>query len=307
MSKGSATFIDLLILGRFQFLFGGILLYFLGSAVAIEMGASMDLQRMVFGYLVMAPAHLSVSYSNDLFDMKADKKNPGSMFTGGSGILKKRPELAVYAKKISISLILISILLSILFSFAYEITPFFILYVILGAMLGWFYSAPPLKLSYRGLGDISTAITVGVLVPLFGFFALTGSFAIDLLFLFFPMMLSGIVFVLIVQVPDLEADIRGNKNTWVMKIGRKWSLRLIFLSGLVSSIYYGLLMAIDISPGGMRILPFLIASIIPLIVALPGFIFLPEDRQSATKYVSLDMLALFAYLGSLDFFFFIIN
>jgi 1,4-dihydroxy-2-naphthoate octaprenyltransferase len=39
----------------------------------------------------------------------------------------------------------------------------------MGNLVGWFYSAPPLRLAYRGLGEFSTAATVGFLVPAMGY------------------------------------------------------------------------------------------------------------------------------------------
>lgn len=305
MTEEKGTLRDILELGRFPFLFGGLLLYVLGVLISGEMGYEIDLIRAVFGYLVFMPAHLSVSYSNDLFDLEADKFNEGSPFSGGSGVLQRRPELKKAALIISISLIVVSTMLSIVFTIAYSISPLFIGLVVLGSLLGWFYTAPPLKLSYRGLGEISTAATVGVLVPMYGFIASSGTLDPSLLFLLFPMALSGFVFILNVQTPDLEADLKGGKNTWVMILGRKGSLTVIFFLVLFQTVYYGTLSVLSPEMNGLSIVPFFLVSLIPLLLSVPCIIWRSADKDRSTRIVTANMLSLFIFNGGLDIYFLI--
>ncbi len=299
------TIKDLIELGRFPFLFGGLLLYILGVLVSGRMGYDIDPIRAVFGYLVFMPAHLSVSYSNDLFDVYADSFNDGTLFSGGSGVLKRRPELMRVALYISIILILISVFLSIIFTLIYSLSPLFVGLVILGSLLGWFYTAPPLKLSYRGLGEISTAATVGVLVPMYGFIVSTGTLDISLLYLLFPMSLSGLVFIINVQTPDLEADIKGGKNTWVMHLGRKGSLTILFFLVLFQTLYYGVAALLSPDLNGLSIVPFLMFSLIPLTLTLPCIILRSAKRKTVSKIVTANMLSLFMFNGGLDIYFLI--
>jgi 1,4-dihydroxy-2-naphthoate octaprenyltransferase len=300
MDRIGRTILDILKLGRFHFLFGGLLLYILGAVMALEMGYHFGLIRAIFGYVVFAPAHLSVSYSNDLYDIEADAHNPGSPFSGGSGVLQKRPELRRVAFIISVLLIITSVSLSILFTVFYSITPFFVLVVILGSLLGWFYTAPPLKLSYRGWGEVCTAFAVGILVSLYGFIAVSGTLRSELLIFLFPMSLSGLVFIFNVQTPDIEADILGGKRTWASKLGRKASFVILSTMVFFQAIYYGLVMILPLELGGIRMQPFFIMSLIPVIASLPGAIGRPAERDSATFSVTLNMLALFMFLGGLD-------
>ena len=80
-----------------------------------------------------------------------------------------------------------------------------------GNLLGWFYAAPPFRLAYRGLGELSTAISAGILIPGMGYLAQRG--ALDSLGLLFaiPLMLYGLGFILAVEIPDESPDrIGGN-------------------------------------------------------------------------------------------------
>ena len=55
----------------------------------------------------------------------------------------------------------------------------FFFLILSGNLLGWYYSAPPLKLSYRGFSEIATVLT-GFIVPGVGYVVLMGN--IDLYF-----------------------------------------------------------------------------------------------------------------------------
>ena len=70
---GSIRFVKLLQVARPQFLIASLALYILGAAWALLLGAPLDLARILLGYLIIMPAQLSVSYSNDYFDVAVDQ------------------------------------------------------------------------------------------------------------------------------------------------------------------------------------------------------------------------------------------
>ncbi len=151
--KRETQMIKLLQIARPQFLISGLALFVFGASWAILLGAPFSLSRILFGYLVLMPAHLSISYSNDYFDVEVDKYDKPTLFSGGSGILVNHPGLRKPALWIAIALILISLVLGIAFRIIYSFPIWFLGFAILGNLLGWFYTAPPLKLVYRGLGN----------------------------------------------------------------------------------------------------------------------------------------------------------
>ena len=83
--------IKLLQIARPQFLISGLALFVFGASWAILLGAPFSLSRILLGYLVLIPAHLSISYSNDYFDVEVDKYDKPTLFSGGSGILVNHP------------------------------------------------------------------------------------------------------------------------------------------------------------------------------------------------------------------------
>ncbi len=288
--------IDIIKLGRLHFLFGGFLIYTLGALISVDLGAEADLSKFIFGYLVLFPAHLSVSYSNDLYDIEADKHNTPSPFSGGSGVLLKRPELRTAARFISIGLIGLSLVLSLVFMLVYERSVLFLLLVASGALLGWAYTGPPFRLAYRRLGEVSTAIAVGLLVLFMGYYVMWEGSVSPILFFLFPQLLYGVQFVMSVQIPDMEADRDGKKITMVVLYGRRFTFSLLFFSTLFASIYYFTIWAFKIGPVWDIMGIFAMISLIPLAATLPSIIYRPDEKGAATKLATLSMGSMFAFL-----------
>lgn len=95
----------LLRVARPQFLITGLFLFVFGDSWAILLGAPFSLSRIILGYLVLLPAHLSISYSNDYFDVEVDQHGKPTFFSGGSGVLVNHPGLRKPAKWVAVVLI----------------------------------------------------------------------------------------------------------------------------------------------------------------------------------------------------------
>lgn len=103
---------------------------------------------------------------------------------------------------------------------------------IAGILISIFYSLPPLKLCYRGLGELAVGIVFGPLVML-GSYALTAG-QVDIL----PFIVSLSTGCLIANVlwineyPDYEADKAGGKRNLVVRLGKQ---RAVFGYGVLFS------------------------------------------------------------------------
>lgn len=267
------TIRDLLLLGRFHFPFGGLLLYAFGVLIAWRFGAAVDLPRVVLAYLVMLPGHLSVSYSNDAFDLEADRSNTPTLFSGGSGVLVRRPELRGAAIAVALGLIAVSLVLAVVFSTVHGVDWRFLALVVVGNAVGWFYTAPPLRLIYRGYGEIATAMTVGVLVPVVGYTATGAPLESELLWLA-PMSLAyGVLFVFGVQLPDREADAAFGKPNWTARM--RPDVAVAAMTGLCVFATLWLTGAALVlgtvtvgAAGGVTLWPLALASLIPTATAI---------------------------------------
>jgi len=290
-------------LGRPQFLLGGLYLYSIGILLSILSGSNFILDRFFIGYLIFFPAHLGLSYSNNFFDYELDQYNNQSFISGGSKILLDNLDLRRFSKWFAIVLMIISISLSIIFTLLYKLSPIFIIFVIFSNLIAWFYSAPPLRLAYRGLGEIATMVSMGILMPGIGYWILKGG--LDNFFFLFSitLMLYGIDFIITVEIPDMEGDTIGNKRTIVVKNGRKIAFRCIFLSLIGATLYLSLMYFLGLFSPFINIFPLVIFSFIPLLFSLFTLYKSPIEKTIATKYAfsNMAMLIVFMILANVYF------
>jgi 1,4-dihydroxy-2-naphthoate octaprenyltransferase len=290
----------LLQVARPQFLITGLALFAFGASWAILLGAPFSLSRLLLGYLVLLPAHLSISYSNDYFDLDVDKLGKPTLFSGGSGVLVDHGELRKPAKWIAIALILCSLGLAVLFQVRYSVPSWFLGFVVVGNLLGWFYAAPPLRLAYRGLGELSTALTVGLLLPGMGYLIVTGTLNGDGLLFTIPLMLYGLAFILTVEIPDEEADRLGDKRTWVARRGRGFGFTVVGISLLLATLSFFCFSWLysRTYPLDFRLLGLL--SLLPLGAGVIGMVGRPVERQPAIKVVDGIVISLAVFCVLVD-------
>jgi len=282
---------NLLRMARLQFLVAGLALFVFGVCWAILLGAPFSVSRMLLGYLVLLPAHLSVSFSNDYFDVDVDQHGTPTFFSGGSGILVDHPGLRKSAKWVAIALILCSLTLGILFQTVYSTPIWFSGMVLLGNLLGWFYSAPPFRLAYRGLGELAMVFSIGLLIPGLGYLVASGHIDKDVLLFTVPLMLYGLAFILSVENPDMESDRLGNKRTWVARKGRSFGFRVTGVSLLLATLFFLCFpwLTSRIYPLDFRFLGIL--SLLPLGAGCIGWLKKPLEKLSATRVVYGVMIA----------------
>jgi 1,4-dihydroxy-2-naphthoate octaprenyltransferase len=283
---------QLLRIARPQFIISGLALFIFGASWAFLIGAPFSLSRTLLGYLVLLPAHLSVSYSNDFFDVDVDKFDKHTFFTGGSGVLVDHPELRVPAKWTAIILIMLSLAFGIIFQLKYSFPFWFLGLVVLGNLLGWFYSAPPVKLAYRGLGELMMMLFIGLLIPGFGYLVAGGQINRDAFHFNIPLMLYGLAFILSVEIPDMESDRLGNKWTWVARKGRSFGFEIIATSLFLATAFFFCIpwLTLRIYPLDFRLLGYL--SLIPLGAGCVGLLKRPVEKRLATRVVNGILLAI---------------
>ncbi len=282
----------LLRIGRPQFLIPVLALFVFGALFAVRLGASFSLTRLLLGYLVILPAQLSVHYGNEYFDVAVDKPGGATLFSGGSGVLLKHPELRTPVKWIAIALIVCSLGMGFLFLQVFAVPFWMFGFVVIGNLVGWCYSAPPFRLSDRGLGELAYTLSGGLLVPGMGYLAMKGTLDLAGAAPLIPLLLYGLASILSVEIPDMEADRLGNKQTWVARRGRGFGFTLVGVCLLAATGYF------FISPwkspwqipADFHILGLL--SLLPLSVGMFGMIKKPLRREPATKFAILTVLSL---------------
>jgi 1,4-dihydroxy-2-naphthoate octaprenyltransferase len=216
-------------LGRPLFLGGGFVMYGLGAALAVFAGASIDWVRYGWGQLAVTAIQLATHYSNDYFDVAADKANATpTAWSGGSRVLVDgtlRPGVAL-----ATALLLTAVAFGAMAHFAAGPFPRSVVPgVLLMVGLSWAYSAPPLRLCARGLGELTTAVVVTFLVPWLGFVLQTGTTSRLVSLAVIPVCVFQFAMLLAIEFPDAAGDAATGKRTLVVRLGGPWAARLYVL------------------------------------------------------------------------------
>ncbi len=108
---------------------------------------------------------------------------------------------------------------------------------LVGLLLGVFYSAPPLKLASRGLGEVVVGLNFGVLTVGGSYLVQTGHLPVDALIVSLPIAFMVVAILYINEFPDYVADSRTGKRNLVVRMGPlagRWGLFVILTLAYVS-------------------------------------------------------------------------
>ena len=204
---------------RLPFLSATAVPVLLGIAVAINHGAFTwwtALLTLIGGSL----AHLGINVTNDIFDTLSgadDANTTPTQFSGGSRVavydlvsIRGLAWLAVtlFGAAAAIGLVLVAVTGSMT-----------LLWIgVAGIAVGVAYTAPPLKLVYRGLGEIAVAIGFGPIMLLGAYVVQTGELASEP---FVVSLVPGILIALILyvnEIPDRRSDAEAGKRTLPVRL-----------------------------------------------------------------------------------------
>ncbi len=109
-----------------------------------------------------------------------------------------------------------------------------------GVFTALFYSLPPFKFSYRGLGELVVGFTFGPLILSGTYMVQTGSLAPEPILASLPIgfIIANVLW--INQYPDVEADRRGKKRNLLVRLGKERGLN-VFIA-LFAAAYFSLLL-----------------------------------------------------------------
>lgn len=205
----------------------------LGQALAVAAGAPFEprLAVVAFGFGVLD--HLFIVFANDYADRDADALGgPPTIFSGGSRVIQRG--LLSAGQLRAAALVAGGALLS--FSCVAGLAldrPWLPALAIAALVLLFAYSFPPLRLSYRGLGELAQGAGVGLVLPLVGYYVQTGDLAGAPWAAFAPLVLLAFVSNIITALPDVAGDRAAGKRSWPVRRGEARARRdVLVLLGL---------------------------------------------------------------------------
>jgi 1,4-dihydroxy-2-naphthoate octaprenyltransferase len=216
VQRKAITLWSLLLLTRAHFLAGGVVMYTMGVSVALAEGYSTSIHRLLWGQLGVSAIQLMTHLVNEYYDAARDglivDRTP---FSGGSGILPAgRLGRRIAARGATLAG-LVGLIVTLTAGW-----PVLLVYL-LALLIAYSYSAPPLRLMTRGWGEPAAALTIAWLSPLAGYGVATGHWSTEVLWLGLPLFGLSLAFMILVALPDREADASTGKHSWVVRLGRE--------------------------------------------------------------------------------------
>jgi 1,4-dihydroxy-2-naphthoate octaprenyltransferase len=271
---------------------GGVLAFLLGVLLAVVNGGTFDFSRVAFFYAIVFFGDLSTHYSNDYFDYQTDQHLEKKKFFSGSKILVRNPTLRPLARKLALSFLVLSLALAALAVIS-RVAPIELLLITLAAnFLGWFYSAQPLRLVSRGLGEVAIAVAVGFAIPAVGYLSVKGGFDGWFGFFVLPFVLYGFMLAFSLEAPDIEVDGKSDKKSIGVLKGERFVLGAIFAAALGASLLFAILALTTV--WRFEFLVVTTFSTVPLVSGLAGFI-LSNHRALVNRFSTANVFSLFFF------------
>jgi 1,4-dihydroxy-2-naphthoate octaprenyltransferase len=207
---------------RLPFLTATIVPVLLGIAIAASDG-SFDLLTAILTIIGASFVQLAINVSNDVFDTAqgADDANvTPTKFSGGSRVIQyglvSFRRMATLAAAFYVAAALIGLVL-----LGLRGSPALLVIGVVGFIVGLGYTAPPLKLVYRGLGEVAVAIGFGPLMLLGAYVVQTrGALSWEPVVASIPIALLVALILYVNEIPDRRGDARAGKRTLPVRFSR---------------------------------------------------------------------------------------
>ena len=209
-----------LVATRPGFLSAAVIPVLIGLA-AVGLQAPLDWLGALLTLCGAVAAHAGINVLNDVYDERAgcDAINADRVFpyTGGSRVIQNG--ILDEASMARFGWLLLAAAATIGLYLTARSDARLLLIGILGLFLGWAYSAPPLRLAGRGLGELSVGLGFGLVIPLGTAYVQLGRFDALALWAGLPFAFLIALVLYINQFPDRRADDASGKRNLVVRLG----------------------------------------------------------------------------------------
>ncbi|MCW3816344.1 prenyltransferase [Micromonospora sp. DR5-3] len=210
-------------LARLRFLLYNLLPVGLAVAVAVHQGHPLDVTWYAVAQLFAWTVHVMTHYCNEYFDLEADRANVYfTPWTGGSralvdGLVAPVVSLGAAFVLFSVSTLMVAVMPSGQAR----------LLATAAVVLAWFYTAPPVRLNYRGAGELTVAAILNGLWPAVAVVLQTGTVPMLLLAVLAPTAVLQVARMMVMNLGDRRSDAMVGKRTLPVIVGYQPAVRLI--------------------------------------------------------------------------------
>ncbi len=248
---------------RPPFLLASLLPALIGLATAYASGVMINGMMALLTIAGAVLAHAGANVLNDYYDALngTDELNRERLypFTGGSRFIQNGVLTRKETARFGLMLLGLSMLLGLVL---WQQSGNGLLIIgVTGLLIAWAYSAPPLALNSRGLGELSIAVAFGLLIVMGSDYVQRCSFDLFPLFaaISYGLLTSSLLY--INQFPDQKADESAGKHHLVVRLGphrARWGYLFLLVAA------NGYLLAMMVTG---RFTPWVLLA---LLAALPG-------------------------------------
>jgi len=223
-------------LARLQFQPMYVVNYSIGAAAAYTAHQIFNVSVYMLGLILISLGVICAAVTNDYYDYPTDRLNrKRGVFNAGSGVLVEGT-LGFNEVKTGILVLLGLILVFgvLLIQVAKDVfTSLILVFGLLGIFLLLGYSVPPLKFSYRGLGEIAMSVMTAPFPVLLGYLIQTGTWTDSLPWLIsIPLFLATLTAGALGSLPDYHADMQVSRKRFAVIFGPR--LTAIMSLGLIA-------------------------------------------------------------------------
>lgn len=221
---------------RAPFLTTSIASVLLGSVMA---WAKLETFNLLYFFLSLAGVifvHTGANLANDYFDYKSgnDEINKTlTPFSGGSRVIQDKLLEPSSILAASLLFFFFTCLIGLYLNFLIPGNVILIL-GLMGVLIGFFYTAEPIRLGYRGFGELWVGLCFGPLIVLGTYYVQAQTLSMPALFISIPLgILVGLI-LYINEFQDYEADKKVRKKTSIVILGKERAAKIYcFLVGFV--------------------------------------------------------------------------
>jgi putative NADPH-quinone reductase/1,4-dihydroxy-2-naphthoate octaprenyltransferase len=211
--------------------------YGVGAAGAYRATGNFDAGAFWLGWLCIFLLEAATVFTNEYFDLESDRRNRNfGPFTGGSRVLVDG-RIKLQEMRLGI---------------AWAVGGFFVVTAALSsvvpagkalpllsvlAILAIGYTTPPLKLCWRGFGELDVALTHSVAIILCGYMFQGGTWDASFPWLVgLPLFLGVLPAIILSGIPDYTADLAVGKRTLAVALGPRSAIRIAQLATVFAAL-----------------------------------------------------------------------
>ncbi len=232
---------------RFPFCGASVLPVLVGSTLPFWLrppGFVFSPWRCVEALAAVLLIHVGANLANDYYDHanQTDVRNPNrGDLSGGSGLIGDVLPAGQFLR-LSVVCLAAGAALGLHLNAALPGNLLLVLGAV-GILLGFFYTAPPLRLSYRGLGEMAVGLCFGVLPVVGAYYVQTGLVSWRVVLASLPLTLAVVLLLWVNEIADAEGDALAGKKTLVVILGARRAARS-FVPVLCVLIFAALFLAV---------------------------------------------------------------